>query len=654
MTITATSPGPLASAAMASLKTFFETKDHRPSADHWDALRDIANTMEAMANGTCPTKVFLSAIDPGCGKTTTCVHFAKALTASAEHDDVGMLICVGRIKEAQQIAEALKDHRDRLAVLIGGDDPGWGDIPKDRAHEAQILITTQQRIERVTDGRNFADISAFRYRGQPRRVRVWDEAWLPGVAIALNEDDLGFLFGPIRRLSTPFHAAMLEFFLRLNTAVTGDLVDVPDWEHLFGVSLQDVLARLPAESRRCDDGGPPAAAADRLRDDQRMAATSIFILAGKTARVVRDNYTGAAVLSYQDTLPEDLAPLLVLDASGRVRQTYADMERHRGIVRLRPAVKDYSPLTVYWWAASGSKTGWEKHGSNRAEGIAKTILTRPDEQWLVVIHKADPKVKNVDNAIRRHLPPEVRAKVKMLPWGQHMATNEHADVPNLILAGTLFMRPSYYLALTHLARDQPTVTGLATIEDVQRTTQGEHANLVLQAICRGRVRKSDGNKCRTMNAYVIASPRSGIGDALPTIFPGCNVKHWDPMARTVTPKGKLGEAIIFVRQRIAEGAQRISYVDVQKAIGSNSKVFQRDVTTRREWLEAITALNLEPAGGRRRMTGLRVRASETADDPTTIIGPYRDTDNMMAISMQQTSGPYPDHPSALKVDRAAA
>ena len=75
-----------------------------PAVGHWQALGDIAETLEAMANGTANAKIYLSAIDPGVGKSMTTVHFARALVSSSAHRDVGMLICVGRLNEATAIA----------------------------------------------------------------------------------------------------------------------------------------------------------------------------------------------------------------------------------------------------------------------------------------------------------------------------------------------------------------------------------------------------------------------------------------------------------------------------------------------------------------------------------------------------------------------
>lgn len=284
-TSSTSSRGPIASAAMTSLEAFFQTSQHRPSAEHLAALASIANTMEAMADGWCEPVVHLSAVDPGIGKSQTVIHFARALVLSRAHSHVGMIICVGRITEARSLATALSDIRGSLAVLTSDlDVNALGDFDPDQAGNAQVLITTQQRIERATEGRAFGDVGAFRFAGEPRGVRVWDEAFLPGVVVTMSEDDLAFLLKPARSISPLFRAGLKAFCLELDGAANDQLIDIPDWTQTYGVTL-------PAFFDALQGGG-------LVRDDQRMAATGIFALAGRTARIWKDNDRGAAVLSY--------------------------------------------------------------------------------------------------------------------------------------------------------------------------------------------------------------------------------------------------------------------------------------------------------------------------------------------------------------------
>lgn len=140
---------------------------------------------------------------------------------------------------------------------------------------------------------------------------------------------------------------------------------------------------------------------------------------GHTVRVSRDGRFGKAMITYRPTMPDDLRPLVVLDASGRVRDAYGSIERHWGILtRLRPAVKDYSPLNVHLWSTSGGKSAFEAKLPELANGIAATIRTKPDEQWLAVVHKTGGKIKDVEKAVRRQLRGSVGDNPHVITWGR--------------------------------------------------------------------------------------------------------------------------------------------------------------------------------------------------------------------------------------------
>ena len=93
----------------------------------------------------------------------------------------------------------------------------------------------------------------------------------------------------------------------------------------------------------------------------------------------RDGRFGNAVLDFKQTLPDDLAPMVILDASGRVRQTYVDLAATGRLLRLLSAPKRYDQLTVHVWRTGGGKPSFADNGAKLTAGIAKTIDTRPTE-----------------------------------------------------------------------------------------------------------------------------------------------------------------------------------------------------------------------------------------------------------------------------------
>jgi hypothetical protein len=191
---------------------------------------------------------------------------------------------------------------------------------------------------------------------------------------------------------------------------------------------------------------------------------------------------------------------------------------------------------------------------------------------------------------RRHpdsrLAPGNPARVKFLHWGNHHATNAYVEVPNVILAGTLFYRPSYYEAVTRLAADKRPAQGAIPKTMEEEVTIGEHRHLILQALCRGSVRRCQGDVCAPCNAYIIAAARSGIPEALPSIFPGCRVERWRPVKKEL--RGKVKEAVAFVVdwfETNPDGLLRFNAV--QRVIGIDPQHFRSDVRRHPDFIEAL-------------------------------------------------------------------
>ena len=595
---------PLTCETVKKLKTYFESVDHHPSRDMWTALTDLARTMEAMATGTAPQKFHLSSLDPGVGKTQTLVKFVDTmLSRPVLYSNVGVIICVGRLAEIEKLVEEMFVPPEMLFVYTA--DPkvnALGSCPT--ADTAQVMITTQQMVERRLSARevpSFEAVSDFHYRGQPRQVRVWDETWLPGETITINRDELADLFRPMRAAFPILTDEIEDFFTDIRRVEDGTVVEVPNFmENYDGrLDLNNIIKLFDNPRNEADE---------RLKDHLREAASALWFLSGRTCTVRRDDNLGNTLLDYDNSMPIDLAPMLIMDASGRVRRTYHDVEKHRGnLVRLGTATKNYEPLKVHIWQRGGGKSAFQRHGDKLADGIAETILTKPDEPWLVVIHQQGGKVGDVEKTIRERLGPFNQDTVHFLTWGQHMATNEFATVPNVILAGTLFYRTSHYEALKRLAVDRRASDGPVTKHERREIMNGENQHLILQAACRGRVRKCVNDQCAPCDLYIIASVRSGIPSAIKDIFPGCSVDRWSPIK--IEPRGKVKEALDFIKDAFdKEPARRfLRFSDIQKAVSVDGRNFKNDVRRHSDYVDTIADLGLVEAPtkpGGKNYTGL--------------------------------------------------
>jgi hypothetical protein len=572
---------------LATLKSFFGARGHRPSLEMWTALEELASVLEAMAEGRCPPTMFLSSLDPGVGKTQTVVQFVRALIRSEAHQDVGVLLCMSRLEEIRSVVNEMALSPSDFAILTA--DQSLNGLGNCRVNEARVLFTTQQMIEKRGEGRRFAEMEDFHFLGQPRQVRIWDESILPGRTLTLNRDAMAALLQPLRATHSRLAETIEDMFFAIRGVEDGGVYQLPDLAAESGVELNEllqVIARIPSDPRRLE---------------HEQAITELWLLAGKTVAVRRDGAYGNTVLSYQETLPDGLTPLVVLDASGRVRGTYRQWETNRGgLTPLSSAPKRYNNLTIHCWETGGGKSAFKQNRRTLLDGIASTINTKPDEEWLVVFHK-DGIGMDFEAEVRGLIAHD-KGRVHFLNWGNHHATNNYSGVRNVILAGTLFYRPSYYEALARLAANKRPGVSFAPTE-LEEVIIGEHRHLVLQALCRGSVRRCQGDVCARCDAYIIAATRSGIPETLPKIFPGCRIVRWQPVQKAL--RGKVKEAAEFVLhwfEKNPEGLLRFNIV--QRAIGmDNAANFTNNVRQHPDFMEALANQGIAEArmlGDRRR------------------------------------------------------
>lgn len=514
----------LTESTIADLRSTFEGI-HFPSDAMWEAIEDVAETIEKMAKGTASKVFYVSSLDPGVGKTQTIIHATKNIPSN-----VGVLICVARLEEIESLQEAMGLSREETGIYTSDEELNLrGAIDADKA---RVLFTTQQMVDRrLKDGSKFNDLKQFYFRGKPRSVRIWDESMLPGEELTLSVVDLGGIPKLLRRKDQALKDKLLQDAGKISQLSDGSTYQVPDLEEAHDISsieMQYLIELIPKEHKR-----------------DRKALETLWRLSGKLVAVTRDN-GGNTILDYRDHLPDDFAPVLILDASARVRRTYEHWAKSRGnLVKLKEARKSYRNLTVHHWNTGGGKDSWRKKQRGLVDGIAATINSKPEEQWLVVIHKDEGNdekggIPDLSKAIGDLVKGD-KSRVQYLTWGNHVATNDYVDVPNVILAGTLFYPPSTYATRARASKGIKASEKLSA-DDFQDIELGEHSHLILQAMCRGSVRKCIKDACSTCDGYIIAYKNTGIDEKLlAEIFPDSKLEIWKPVGSPA--KGRAKEAL---------------------------------------------------------------------------------------------------------------
>lgn len=525
----------LSDKAIAAVRAKFADIGQDPSAEHWADLGVIAKTIEGMAQGVIAPDFYISSLPPGIGKTTTLIETVRVLIADDRHRDLGIIIFLSRLEEIETLAEQMEVLEVRNFAALTGDKK-INRLGNPNKQNARVLFTTQAMLDAQCRDRKFADIEDFHYRGKPRTVRVWDEAILPSQILTLGRDSISRLVYDLRKINPKMGDEVDTFACKLRDAKDRDLIPVPD------ISIYNF---------------PPELARERFDGRDKRCYEALYNLSGRVACVRKDANLGV-LLHYVDILPDDLAPMLILDASGQQRKTYEFWARDRkGLKFLESHPKSYKGFTIHHWDEGAGKSAQEYRGKQPfiAEGVAKTINANvPDDEECLVIHFLQGDgMPDIVAAIRDRVEGN-KDRVKFCNWGRHTATNEFADIKHVFLAGIQeYSEPEY--EAVGLAAGKRDIAGELTPDEIDEIRLGEIAHHILQASCRGHVRKSIGAGCpEGCHLYVIYTTQNGIPrQLLSRIFPDATIEDWRPVYRV---QGKNQQALVDRLEQLAKADER--------------------------------------------------------------------------------------------------
>jgi hypothetical protein len=580
------------------LRATFDARQHRPSAAMWKGIEALATCLGRMAEGDCEDKFFLSSLDPGVGKTQTVVHFLRALLASPTHGHVGVVMFFSTKRQIEDVVDEADLQKGDFAVSVTDDEMAekkLGDLGSGTPTTARVLFTTQQRLQLVCRDRSFAGVERFQFRGLPRQVRIWDERLLPAEEVTVNVYEIGGLYPALGRVRPELVPHLDQLRDRLWSCNDRDIIDVPNLAATVGPTLDVLLRHVKSE-----------------RSDVRKTATDLWSLFGTKVSVRDEDKQGPTMVSIRDCVPSDLVPLVILDASGRVRTAYRWWEQHRNtLVRLEEAPKHYDNMVVHVWDIGGGKASFEKEAAwhRRRMGITKTINGKASERWLVVCHK------DFSDRLKREVAAELqgdRDRAAFIHWGIHRASNEYRDITNVILAGTQFLRRSTYEGIGRAARDLRPYQGVLRQALQDEIALGELADLILQGVCRGVARKALNDHCPSCNVYIIARPFSGVRKLLPQVFPGCRVEEWQPMPNGL--RGKVKAAFTFMCQWFEEHpGELLSVEEIMRGVGMTDRAnFNRNIRRHADFIEAIADAGIYEERAGRKSLGF----SQQLDEPS--------------------------------------
>ena len=325
--------------------------------------------------------------------------------------------------------------------------------------------------------------------------------------------------------------------------------------------------------------------------DTRKAVRSLCKISGKPCRIVRDEYK-KTIIDWSENLPEDFFPVVVFDASGRVRSVYDHFQKASGVLSsYTTSQKDFSNVTFHHVPIASGRNKWREFGDRLLTATAACI-NADDRMPLVVGFKPDEESndkKRIPDIKQTLLGDRYTNKdFSYVSWGNHKQTNEYRDYTKMVLCGMPYLPNSVVELRTRGA------LGLSAKEELSydafRDIEiGELKNDLLQAVGRICVRKIiDGNKCPEADVFIIAGNRSGadIQKLLAETFPGSKYRrfHIDD-----TTKEKWELVVEYLLERLTEtDSEPVGFIDAMDHIGmTNRQNFNKLIRNSEMFQEAL-------------------------------------------------------------------
>ena len=289
--------------SLANMKTRFDKIGHQPSDLQWQALEDLLACLDDMATGSAKQTVYLSSLDPGLGKTTALKCYLDQLLMQhlPPYSEVGCLICLNTLDEVERLIDDVAIPKDMLGVWTSRDD--LNQRGRSDRENARVLITTHARVLKETTHAELWMTESLFFNGQVRQLRVWDEEFLPGSPISLSVNDVLATLNRIQTVSVDLRNMIKVAFDEIDSLPDRSVYEIPDYMRETGTSLSALLRTIAHQRGRSS-----------IANEIEGSMEALSVISGRRVIVRRDNPGGNACVDYIDSIPQDLAPILVLDA----------------------------------------------------------------------------------------------------------------------------------------------------------------------------------------------------------------------------------------------------------------------------------------------------------------------------------------------------
>jgi len=410
-------------------------------------------------------------------------------------------------------------------------------------------INEQRQFQLVTHSRVRGDSGITRYNtfnDTPRSLAIWDESLLISDSVSINEKELDKAvhnIGVDYRGST-IHTGLLSYLEQSSAYIKAELIIQAEG----GVASKITLPFIDAETKRIY-----IKLIDQISGSKAYKQTLLGLMniASDDLRMLRTSQ-GEGVVSYKQSIPEELNKVIILDASWWIRelQKLDPSITDESTKFINSSLKKYDNVTVHQMFSGGGRTSLTNdfNGSREQRKIPKEIAAVikviPETEGILIftyIHKAgEPDfiavLKDDLTHLGINLDKTVQTKVKgelvdvprfnFLTWGSETSLNEFSYCSNVILAGILH-RSHLDLGSSILGQQDDLIKSLSNSE-IKRIHDTELAHLAFQALSRGSCRAIENGYAKPMKAWIIHSD-TAIKTILESVMTGVEWEIWEPV-----------------------------------------------------------------------------------------------------------------------------
>jgi len=492
----------------------------------------------------------------GCGKSNLVMENVQEWKIDGFAGDASAIIVLATLKDIGRFIEGCGlDREDYACVTPDQEYCGLG-LGKAKANEARIIFVKHAKAwRRLQETGSFAAIEEFHYQGKPRTFRLWDEAFSAAPAVSFKLDDLNMLAGAVRT-SKPELANMIDALIPNNSdRIQGTKINFPR-------EIAEPAAEFTMMNRHW------------LKTNKRLSSTleGLAYLAGRHAVLRSDNLYKWMVVGTGHPVPDDLAPLIVLDASANISDTYRIWaNRDSRVMILPPEWADYSKLTLHWWEeGAGKSTLSRREYRERIVGAVTDLLNSKSTAKSLVVLGLD-VVANI-NGPGYSLKDEIEKllsdseNVEFVHWGRHVGTNDYREIQNVVIVGGVHYGDAAYEAIAMAATGNMEGNDRQVVASIAHS---EFAQNVYQGVGRCNVRNILSGTAGEATAYLIASGRKDRQPYLEKAFPGCAIVDWTP--RPPKQKRKIDLIMEKMLELLAILPSSISTMELKFACGASDK-----------------------------------------------------------------------------------